>query len=51
MHFSRTSVDAPRPAPRQGEHTHEVLAELLGMGADEVDELVRAGVSGGGPPD
>ncbi|MCK9486908.1 MAG: CoA transferase [Dehalococcoidia bacterium] len=52
MHFSRTVPEVPpRPAPLQGEHTHEVLAELLDMSADEVDELVRAGVSGGGPPD
>lgn len=52
MHFSRTTPDVPpRPAPLQGQHTHEVLAELLDMSADEVDELVRAGVSGGGPPD
>lgn len=52
MHFSRTSTDVPpRHAPLQGQHTHEVLAELLGMSEDEVDELVRAGVSGGGPPD
>jgi crotonobetainyl-CoA:carnitine CoA-transferase CaiB-like acyl-CoA transferase len=51
MHFSRTVPEPPRHAPLQGEHTHEVLAELLGMGADEVDELVRAGISGGGPPD
>ena len=52
MHFSRTVPDVPpRPAPLQGEHTHEVLEELLGMSADEVDELVRAGISGGGPPD
>lgn len=51
MHFSRTKPDAPRPAPQQGQHNHEVLAELLGMSADEVDALIRAGVSGGGPPD
>jgi crotonobetainyl-CoA:carnitine CoA-transferase CaiB-like acyl-CoA transferase len=51
MHFSRTVPEPPRHAPLQGEHTHEVLAELLGMGVDEVDELVRAGISGGGPPD
>lgn len=50
MHFSRTAPEPPRHAPLQGQHTHEVLAELLEMSADEVDELVRAGVSGGGPP-
>ncbi|TAK75272.1 MAG: CoA transferase [Dehalococcoidia bacterium] len=51
MHFSRTPADKFRPAPLQGEHTYEVLQELLGMPAAEVDELVRSGVSGMGPPD
>ena len=51
MHFSRTKPAAPRPAPQQGQHNHEVLAELLDMSADEVDALIRSGVSGGGPPD
>ncbi|MEX1022927.1 MAG: CoA transferase [Dehalococcoidia bacterium] len=51
MHFSRTRTEPPRHAPLQGQHTHEVLAELLGMDAAEVDELVSAGVSGMGPPD
>ena len=51
MHFSRTKPQAPRPAPQQGQHNHEVLAELLDMSADEVDALIRSGVSGGGPPD
>ncbi len=51
MHFSRTPADIVRHAPLQGQHTYEVLEELLGMGAAEVDELVRLGVSGKGPPD
>src|SRR5690606_21285676 len=34
MHFSRTRIEPPRPAPLQGQHNHEVLAELLGMGAE-----------------
>jgi len=33
-----------RPAPRLGEHTAEVLTELLGMSQPELDELVAAGV-------
>ncbi|MFL5798667.1 MAG: CaiB/BaiF CoA transferase family protein [Actinomycetota bacterium] len=33
-----------RPAPRLGEHTDEVLAELLDMGAPEIEELRAAGV-------
>lgn len=51
MHFTRTPADKFRPAPLQGEHTYEVLQELLGMAAAEVDELVRSDVSGMGPPD
>lgn len=51
MHFRRTSANIVRHAPLQGQHTYEVLEELLGMGADEIDELVRRGVSGMGPPD
>jgi len=51
MHFSRTATTPPRPAPQQGQHNHEVLAELLGMSSEEVDALVASGVSGGGPPD
>jgi crotonobetainyl-CoA:carnitine CoA-transferase CaiB-like acyl-CoA transferase len=51
MVFTRTVPDAPRHAPLQGQHNHEVLAELLDMSADEVDELIRVGVSGMGPPD
>lgn len=50
MQFSRTPAQHVRPSPLQGEHTHEVLAELLDMPAKEVDELVRLGISGGGPP-
>ena len=33
-----------RPAPLLGEHTAEVLTELLGMSQPEIDELVTAGV-------
>jgi crotonobetainyl-CoA:carnitine CoA-transferase CaiB-like acyl-CoA transferase len=29
------------PSPRLGEHTAEVLAEWLGLGQDEIDELER----------
>lgn len=51
MHFSRTPADIVRHAPLQGQHNYEVLDELLGMTEAEVDELVRLGVSGTGPPD
>jgi crotonobetainyl-CoA:carnitine CoA-transferase CaiB-like acyl-CoA transferase len=48
--FSRTRAETVRPAPLLGEHSLEVLAELLGMGQEEYDRLVAAGVSGMGPP-
>ncbi len=49
--YSRSGRPAPRPAPMLGEHTREVLAELLGTTTEEYEALVAAGVSGMGPPD
>ncbi|MFN8508845.1 MAG: CoA transferase [Dehalococcoidia bacterium] len=49
--YSRSGRPPIRPAPRLGEHTLEVLAELLGTTHEEYDSLVAAGVSGTGPPD
>jgi crotonobetainyl-CoA:carnitine CoA-transferase CaiB-like acyl-CoA transferase len=40
---SATPASIRRPAPRLGEHTDEILAEL-GVARDEVDRLVAAGV-------
>ncbi len=37
------------PAPTLGQHTHEVLGELLGLGADELGELEAEGVIGTRP--
>jgi crotonobetainyl-CoA:carnitine CoA-transferase CaiB-like acyl-CoA transferase len=34
------------PAPRRGEHTRAVLADLAGMGDDEIDALAEAGAFG-----
>ena len=34
-----------RPAPRYGEHTDEVLRELLGLDDDEIAALRAAGVT------
>ncbi|MEO9254802.1 MAG: CoA transferase, partial [Tepidiformaceae bacterium] len=49
MHFSRTPADEVRPAPRLGEHSFEVLSELLGMTEAEYEVLVASGVSGTEP--
>lgn len=51
LHFSRTPATEVRPAPLLGQHTAEVLSELLGMGHEEYERLVAAGISGMGPPD
>jgi len=48
--FSRTPASSARAAPLLGEHTQEVLSELLGMSAAEYQALVAAGVSGTVPP-
>lgn len=37
----RFDEPAPRPAPRLGEHTHEILAEILGLDATSIDQLER----------
>jgi crotonobetainyl-CoA:carnitine CoA-transferase CaiB-like acyl-CoA transferase len=39
-----------RPAPALGEHTAEVLAEVLGLGAGAVEALAAAGVVACAPP-
>ena len=42
MSWSDSTPDAPRPAPRHGEHSAEVLREA-GFGAAEIEALVAAG--------
>ena len=37
--FADTPVDYRRPPPKMGEHTEEVLGELLGLGAAEIEDL------------
>ena len=44
VHLSETALDSYKSPPRLGEHTHEVLTELLGYSAVEVDALARARV-------
>ena len=37
------------PAPTLGQHNHDILGELLGLGAAELEELERQGVIGNKP--
>ncbi|MEJ2119291.1 MAG: CaiB/BaiF CoA-transferase family protein [Alphaproteobacteria bacterium] len=39
IRMEKTPVEYRRPAPMLGQHTEEVLGELLGIGADEIAEL------------
>ncbi len=42
--LSRTPCKAERASPDLGEHTEEVLKELLGMAGEEIDRLRKIGV-------
>jgi len=44
IRFSATPVDYRRPPPRLGQHTAEVLQEMLGMDAEEIARLRDAGI-------
>ena len=39
MHFSRVERSTPRPAPRIGQHTDEILAEILGLDSGAIGRL------------
>ncbi|HZU77655.1 MAG TPA: CoA transferase [Dehalococcoidia bacterium] len=49
--LSRTPAAVTRHAPGLGQHSREVLAELLCMSDDEYEELVAQGVTGDKPPE
>lgn len=49
--LSRTPAAVTRPAPMMGQHSREVLAELLGIGDEEYEDLVSLGITGDMPPD
>ena len=54
LDFSGAERLAPMPAPVLGEHTDEVLAEVLGLGDGEIGALYERGVVAGPrrrPPD
>ena len=45
--YHLSGIDEPvmrTPAPLLGQHTHDVLGEVLGMGREEVDRLTEEGV-------
>jgi crotonobetainyl-CoA:carnitine CoA-transferase CaiB-like acyl-CoA transferase len=44
LHFSETDWSITRGAPCLGEHTHQVLSELLGLDDAEIDQLAADGV-------
>lgn len=46
VRLSDTPGAVRTPAPTLGEHTDEVLGDLLGLGRGEIDELRRAGAIG-----
>ena len=47
LEFAGEARLPPRPAPRLGEHTDAVLAELLGLSAAEIGRLHDAGIVAG----
>jgi crotonobetainyl-CoA:carnitine CoA-transferase CaiB-like acyl-CoA transferase len=48
IRLSETPGSVRTPAPMQGEHTAEVLRDVLGLAADEIVALRKAGVIGDG---
>jgi crotonobetainyl-CoA:carnitine CoA-transferase CaiB-like acyl-CoA transferase len=48
-HLTATPLDATRPAPLLGEHNAQVIRELLGMDAPELEQLERDGIIGTRP--
>jgi len=47
IRYSRTPIVDPVAAPAVGEHTQEVLRDLLGYDQDRLDHLAEAGILGG----
>ena len=44
IHLSEAAIDTYNAPPKLGEHTHEVLTELLGYTCEDVDVLAHGGV-------
>lgn len=47
IEFGALTREAPRRAPELGEHTDEILAEIVGLGGAEIGRLHEAGVVAG----
>ena len=43
IRLSETPIEGYRAPPTLGQHTHEVLTDVLGLGSDEIARLERAG--------
>lgn len=50
LRFSATHHLPPRRAPMLGEHTEEILAEVLGLSGAEIGRLHDRGIVAGPPP-
>jgi crotonobetainyl-CoA:carnitine CoA-transferase CaiB-like acyl-CoA transferase len=49
LRFSGKQLSTDRPSPCIGQHSRQVLRELLGMSEEEIESLVEADVTGDGP--
>ena len=49
--FGSHDREAPAPAPRLGEHTEEILADVAGLGSGQIGQLFDQGVVSTGEPD
>ena len=49
--FGALSREAPRPAPRLGQHTEEILCEVAGLPDTEIASLFDSGIVRQAPPE
>ena len=50
FHLDRTPAGATRAAPCLGEHTHQILSELLGLSPEDIRALEASGTIADTPP-
>jgi crotonobetainyl-CoA:carnitine CoA-transferase CaiB-like acyl-CoA transferase len=51
VRLSKTPAIRPMPSPRLGEHTREVLGEMLGLDPTQIQALAKAGAFGNSSPE